>query len=350
MGLVQVNGAVELNQFFPAGRSDADTTNVRVRVDPTSFRYVEALGAAPINLPWMTTARVRGEGTHDVLSHIKGRGGRPPGDYMRVRLESVDAPELHFRPRNPLRTPTKTQREAFKRFNEEYRQWCAEMAVFRLVEHLDDLATNGAVSCLVETEVEAPNEIFDAYGRFVGIIQLHSTEGPQTLNDWLLDRGLALPAFYSSARIDEIDRLTTIAADASRKDRGIWDVYRNQIEAFDPVLRFRKLTDFTRADAAKDRQRFTTPKLFRRQAAWEAALLAKLPVAKTLPEFLGSGTGNEYVTLDDFRLQGLEAAPTHFLGDLIRPTGRLRLRPEQIIFKEKPSTLVDQEGRLIVGW
>jgi endonuclease YncB( thermonuclease family) len=350
MGLVQVDGAIELSQFFPAGRSDADTTNVRVRVDPTSFRYVEAFGAAPINLGWVTTARVRGEGTHAVLSHIKGRGGRPPGDYLRVRLESVDAPELHFRPTNPLPIPTKTQREAFKRFNEEYRQWCAEMAVFRLVEHLDDLATNGAVSCLVETEVVAPNEVFDAYGRFVGVIQLHSAAGPQRLNDWLLDRGLALPAFYSSARIDEIDRLTAIAVDASRNDRGVWDVYRNQIEAFDPDLRFRKLTGFTRTDAAKDRRRFTTPKLFRRQAAWEAARLAKLPVATTLQEFLGSGTGNEYVTLEDFRLQGLEAAPTRFLGDLIRSTSRLRLKPEQIIFKEKPSTLVDPDGELITDW
>ena len=347
MGLVQVDGAIELNQFFPVGRSHADTTNVRVRVDPTSFRYVEVFGGAPINLPWMTTARVRGEGTHAVLSHVKGRGARPPGDYLRVRLESVDAPELHFRPTNPLPKPTDAQREAFKRFNEEYRQWCAEMAVFRLVHHLDDLATNGAVSCLVETEVDAPNEIFDAYGRFVGVIQLHSVAGPQPLNDWLLDRGLALPAFYSSARIAAIDRLTAIAADASQKDRGVWDAYRNQIEAFDPELRFRKLTGFTRTDAAKDRQRFTTPKLFRRQAAWEATRLANLPVAKTLPEFLATGTGNEYVTLDDFRLQGLEAAPTHFLGDLIRSTGRLRLRPDQIIFKEKPSTLVDPRGQLI---
>jgi|ERR671918_1068857 hypothetical protein len=70
MGLVQVDGAIELNQFFPVGRSDADTTNVRA----TSFRYVEVFGGAPINLPWMTTARVRGEGTHAVLSHVKGRG------------------------------------------------------------------------------------------------------------------------------------------------------------------------------------------------------------------------------------------------------------------------------------
>ena len=194
-----------------------------------------------------------------------------------------------------------------------------------------------------------------------GVIQLHSAAGPQRLNDWLLDRGLALPAFYSSARIDEIDRLTAIAVDASRNDRGIWDVYRNQIEAFDPDLvrsgcatmrtapdvrpalrpaargrrswrfRFRELTGFTRTDAAKDRQRLTTPKLFRRQAAWEAARLAKLPVATTLQEFMGSGSGNEYVTLEDFRLQELEAAPTRIPGDLIRSSGRLRLRPEQII-------------------
>jgi hypothetical protein len=65
---------------------------------------------------------------------------------------------------------------------------------------------------------------------------------------------------------------------------------------------------------------------------------------------LGSGTGNEYVTLEDFRLQGLEAAPTRFLGDLIRSTSRLRLKPEQIIFKEKPSTLVDPDGELITDW
>jgi hypothetical protein len=37
MGPVQVDGAIELKQYFPVGRSDADTTSVRVRVDPTSF-------------------------------------------------------------------------------------------------------------------------------------------------------------------------------------------------------------------------------------------------------------------------------------------------------------------------
>jgi hypothetical protein len=37
MSLVQVEGAIELKQYFRVGGSDADTTSVRVRVDPTSF-------------------------------------------------------------------------------------------------------------------------------------------------------------------------------------------------------------------------------------------------------------------------------------------------------------------------
>lgn len=39
MGTLKINGTIKLNQFWPEGNSDADTTKMIVTVDPTSFKH-----------------------------------------------------------------------------------------------------------------------------------------------------------------------------------------------------------------------------------------------------------------------------------------------------------------------
>src|SRR5262245_64950293 len=88
-GLLEVRGTIDLGQFWPSGRSDADTTTVVLKNagDAIKFRKNDAV---PFQL------------THvfdDAL--VVGRQGRKPAiknGHVTIRLQGIDAPELHFQP------------------------------------------------------------------------------------------------------------------------------------------------------------------------------------------------------------------------------------------------------------
>ncbi|WP_440642561.1 hypothetical protein ACSHT2_16995 [Bradyrhizobium sp. PUT101] len=91
VGLPEVEGAIDVGRFCPAGRSDADTAKVLVTVAPDAIRFRENDTA-----PFQPTDVFEG-------AKVKGRTSTPPikNGKLTVRLQGIDAPELHYMP-SPL--------------------------------------------------------------------------------------------------------------------------------------------------------------------------------------------------------------------------------------------------------
>src|SRR5262249_6297069 len=86
-GCLQLTGTISLTQFWPEGSSDADTIQVQLG-GWDAFEFQDAPGAPFITTYAFDQAWVQGRARRKVI-----REGR-----VTVRLEGVDAPELHYAP------------------------------------------------------------------------------------------------------------------------------------------------------------------------------------------------------------------------------------------------------------
>jgi hypothetical protein len=82
MGHLQVDGTLELAQFWPTGSSDGDTARVVVKRITFNGQVTHALDRA----------QVRGRTQKAVLDEHRA---------ITVRLQGIDAPELHYMPSIP---------------------------------------------------------------------------------------------------------------------------------------------------------------------------------------------------------------------------------------------------------
>src|SRR5207302_11079376 len=87
-GLLQMRGSIAIDQFWPTGRSDADTTKIVLTVSPGAVE-VRKNSSSPF------------QPTH-VFDHalVKGRTTKQPIKNGQVtdRLQGIDATELHYQP------------------------------------------------------------------------------------------------------------------------------------------------------------------------------------------------------------------------------------------------------------
>ena len=108
-GRVEIHGKINLKQFFYlGGESDADTVKITIHVNGIRFRKNDQ-SEWQDKLTLFNNANIGGNEVID----SKGR--------MKIRLQGIDAPELHFRPSIP-RGLDNEQREKFKNLNREFRQ------------------------------------------------------------------------------------------------------------------------------------------------------------------------------------------------------------------------------------
>src|SRR5713226_715730 len=121
-GLLQVHGSIALNQFWPEGRSDADTTKVVLTVAPGAIEFRKN-SSAPFH------------GTH-VFDNavVKGRTRKAPikNGQVTIRLQGIDATELHYQP-SPLSAAEKnglsaTKLNAYHLVTHSYRQFLGATA------------------------------------------------------------------------------------------------------------------------------------------------------------------------------------------------------------------------------
>src|SRR5215213_4467884 len=182
MGLLRINGIIDTAQFWPTGKtgnilSDADT--VHVQVNPATSFVFEGNVTRAFDFAWVTTRKNK-DGSRSPVYVIVSQ--QTPNAHLKVRLQGIDAPELHYR---------------VDQQKPEVRQNWGKRATFELLKFLKSRATGMALDCHVETLVKSPNDVFDKYGRFVGDIVI-GTDKNGNVNHWLVKNGWAFPTHYNS--------------------------------------------------------------------------------------------------------------------------------------------------------
>lgn len=327
-GLLEVRGTIDVDQFWPVGSADADTTKIRVQVGQDAFRFRKDGGSNFRVTRVFDDAKVKGKSVKDVVDK-KGN--------VTVRLQGIDAPELHYRPVAELKVAKQSarQRELYLEWNLEYRQPLAESATVALSNMLR--AGGSPLPCTVRSFVDEPNDVFDTYGRMVGEVFVDVGGGELSVNTWLAEQGWVLPAFYNSMSDDEIEAITRAANVAYDAELGVWAVLSERVGSLDFDLVYRGKN----AKIAKDRGRVVWPKLFRRLAAYAVNERAGM-VKGTFHAYLVRKKDYCFET-DDFLEQGV-AATVRELHEFVTGNGGIQAWPESLVFKDSPSTLIVPGG------
>ncbi len=332
-GLLELSGTVDLSQFWPKGTSDADTAKILVSIGPGAFRFRPHVGAPFAVTHVFDGAKVKGKTTKEVVDK-KGR--------ITVRLQGIDAPELHYMPQALLKVKdqSKTQRKLFLEWNHELRQHLGETAAAALGTRLAAFGQD-PLPCRVTTAVDHPNDAFDTYGRLVGDVVVRDAGHDLNINTWVLANSWAFPAFYNSMSAEEIRRLLAVAQQASGGSgkKGVWKILKKAIGKLDFSLRAPKKGEPLDPNDAKPP--VIMPKLFRRQVNFEVNRKAKM-AAGSYETFLVDHPDRCYLR-DDFLLQGPTAATPHRLNEFVT-NGRFTLSPGDLVFREDPSTLIVPGG------
>lgn len=336
MGLVVVEGTIDITQFWPGGESDGDTT--KVLVGRVAYAADEDPGSAKTTRIF-EGAKVRGKGTKEAIDK-KGR--------ITVRWQATDTTELHYRALAEVKKgdpDAEAKRAAFKAVSKNFRQRLAETATVRLHEKLQSLAGGAdVIPCRVTTFVAAPNEVFDTYGRFIGDIIVGSGTGAEVnLNRWMLENGWAFPTFYASMRDTEIE--ACLAAVKQAKGKGLWRHYSQDVGTFDWDLVYDKLPFDAKADAGP----VVMPKVYRRSVAYHTNKKAKLITGRFESYLAAKDPPETYMRTDDFLSDGITAAPHRPFSELFK-NGKFAAKPQDLVFSESPSQLVDANGKKITAW
>jgi endonuclease YncB( thermonuclease family) len=339
-GLLEVHGTVDLAQFWSTGTSDADTVKVALRAsNPVEFAPQRGAQVRVTNV--LVGAQVRGD-----------RGKKAAVDNQNritVRLEGVDAPELHYPVTAEIAKSNQSPQQAvlWKQVSHEYRQHFGEGATTALEAALRNIDA-GPLPCVVQTWVDHPNDVFDTYGRFVGWIMVpRSGTTPFNVNRWLVQSGCAYPTFYNSMRPQDIIDLRTVAVAAQKRPaKGVWPRESFDTRAFDFKLLYRRRQT---APGPADVGDVLMPKLYRRSATWHTNRFAKM-IASSFRAWLGAKKVQDLCfDTDDFLTQQSAATPRRLI-EFISSTGKFNRSPESLVFVERPSTLLDSNGKPVTAW
>jgi endonuclease YncB( thermonuclease family) len=336
-GILEVSGSIELSQFWPLGDSDADTTKIVLTTTTESFRFRPHPG-----VPFQVTHAFEN-------AIVGGRVRRRPIDNrgrVTIRLQGIDAPELHYRPAAAIGTNqrTATQDALYKEWNHEYRQHLAETGTMQ-IHKLLARAGRDPLPCKVVTAVDTPGEVFDTYARFVGDVLVEIEGREKNMNTWLVKRGWAMPTFYSSMSAEEIETFMVAAKKARKRDDGVWPYLSKKVGKFDWDLLYRGKGAVP--DPVADAGPVFPPKLFRRLATWAVNQRAKM-VTGDFVSYLRAHPDHCFLT-SDFLTNGPTVATPRRLDEFILPKDVFKLRPEDLIFQEAASKLVGPDGSE-VGW
>jgi len=312
MGLLQVQGTLDITQFWPKGTSDADTVNIQLDLAKSPFQYQAAPGA-----PFQVTHALDDAKVEDIKVVEK--------NMLTIRLQGIDAPELHYQP-------------------QKYRQRYAATAVTALLDRLTRKSATVLPCTVVTDNVATPNDVFDKYGRFIGDVIVKVNKTAVNINQWLVAQGHVLPSFYVSMSAAEIKTYLAAAKKGRAKGRA-WKLLSQTMLPFDPTVLLRKNVP---VDLATDKAPFILPKLFRRQCVWWNDRQAGKTSADFVPHLTKSKTKIAVLT-DDFLATG-KKAKKYTLGDFFDANGVFQRVADEIVFLEDPSKLLGSDNKPVTGW
>jgi endonuclease YncB( thermonuclease family) len=335
MGTLKIIGKIELKQFWPEGLSDADTSNILVSVDEDSFFYRKDNRSPYRKTRIFNTASVVGKSRANLVKNSK----------IKVRFQGIDAPELHYKA-PPLQNDPAISAGLRKEYNEKnkrFRQNLSESATFALRKFLKSI-NKTVVNCeVLSHNVEKPREVVDTYGRFVANVNVKKNNKTVDLNVWLAKEGWVVPTFYTSMSVGEMAELSSAAKKGKKKNR-IWKYLHTDTGKFKHSLQFRKnITDFKMGD---DNGILVMPKLFRRQVSYEMQKKVGLFTGK-ISEFL-TKSKDPFYKIDEFTLEAFDAK-LYYLDEFFSGK-KFQLSPGDLVFREKYSNIVDENGTFILNW
>jgi endonuclease YncB( thermonuclease family) len=337
MGLLRVKGTIDTGQFWPQGTSDADTAVILVGVQATNaFQFQETPAGT-----FKTTHAFEG-----ALLHGR-QGAKAPVDSqgrLRVRLQGIDAPELHYQP-SPLgksvkATLPKKVLDAYSALTHKYRQHWAESAALALLNFVSRPGKQ-IIPCTVTTVVNEPTDVFDTYARLVGDIWIQQ----QNINLWLVRQGWVYPSYYDSMKPYEINAV--LKAWTTGKTRGrVAKALASKVGTLDFKLVYRSGAKMNAVSGA-DRGTVLYPKMYRRLVTWSAQKKAGV-TANNFKQFVASG-GDKYLRLADFLASG-KNAKLYPLASVLGAGGACNLRPESTVFVEDPNSQLKKDNKIVHNW
>lgn len=346
---VRITGTVPLNQFYGyGGRSDADTMIFLPDADGARWRPRGETEWRSIPLDFFRNAFV-GAG-HDGPKAVlrKRKLGEKFPEAMTLRLQGVDAPELHYEA-VPEIDPKKMTPAVHERWEDwegiQFRQHGSIQATCAVAGALALFASRenpDRIPAAAHSWVKSPGDLFDVYGRFVSDVLVGP--GDQSVNLWMLSQGWALPSIYNSMSHEEIDRVHCAAEAARSNRRGLWDRYGARMGSFDRRLRLPSPKEEDVPASADAAGSFLDPKLFRRQVHFNANRAVKLiPQRMTFRAFLAKKP--EFWIGREAFLQGSEEQQP--LEEIIGTRGQVLVPPWERVYLERPSVLKDADGNEI---
>jgi endonuclease YncB( thermonuclease family) len=338
-GLLTVGGTLDLSQFWPLGESDADTTKLLITVSAGAFQFQSSKSAAPQPTRAFDGAWVKGAGGKKAVIDKKNR--------ITVRLQGIDAPELHYAPA-PLTKKTGVtpeMRAALKAVNHKYRQHWGQSAAKALLDMLSTLG-HGPLDCTFVTAADHPTDVCDKYGRCVGDVVVEAGGKKININRWVLAEGWAAPSFYNSMTKPEITVLAKLAAKAQAAGKGIWPDYSAKVGAFNFNLRYTAGKQTPGFETGDDRGALIMPKLYRRQTTWACYKKAGI-AANTFAQYLKALNERFYLTAD--YLASGAGAPWQKLGAFVKAS-QFTLDPGAMVLEEAESTLYSAAGQPVTAW
>ena len=334
-GMLTVTGKLDTSQFWPTGRSDADT--VKVAVSATSFTFTPD----PKKQKAKATTVFQG-------AQVQGKGKTPAikNGSITIRLQGIDATELHY----AATLPKHGAKAPFKNNGTFFRQFFGETATTKLHD-LMAKAGRSPVDCKVVTRVDRPNDVFDTFGRFIGNVVVSIGGKDVDANLWLAENGWAFPTFYNSMSAKEISDVLTRCNAARRAKKGIWPRLMSHVGQLNLGMTERK--NVKTFDPKKDVGPDMMPKIFRRLVRFTVSQENNL-FTGDFRSFLGSQS-DPFMLLKDFLKNPAAKAPGKST-----PNGNLESRfspqevfqdlPGDLVFFEQPSTLIDGKGNKITKW
>lgn len=334
-GLLELKGTIDLNQFWPTKESDGDTVHV-VPAGADAFRF-RANAALPFKVTHAFDAAV-----------VKGKTSSPAikNGSVTIRLQGIDAPELHYRPTAPTlnkKKPTATQRQKFNAANGNFRQFFGESASVALHDFLKRAGGGTTIDCVVRTAVDQPSDVFDTFGRMIGNIVVQIGGAEQDANLWMAANGWAFPTFYVTMSEQEIADVNTRVKAAKQAKKGIWKSASSNLNPFDPTKVFR---NHGAPNPATDKGPVILPKLFRRRSTFASAKSAGLTGSIPFKKYLQLEPDICFKT-SEFLANGHPASQQHQLDEFVTTGGTFSVAPGDIIFNELPSRVVGADGKAV---
>jgi endonuclease YncB( thermonuclease family) len=329
-GILVIDGTVDVAQFWPSGESDADTVKFTIVKPQTAFRFRSSPGA-----PAQVTHAFDNAGMFET---VKGKRTFKPlirKGAITLRLQGIDAPELHFMPR--------------VKGTKNFRQFQGETSTVALGNQLRKSGKK-SIPCQFITGVNHPQDVVDKYGRFVGEILFNrGASNEWNICDWLAEQGWAFPAFYNSMTVAEIGRLQAKARSAQQAKRGIWRYATGNIGTLNWNMVFRRNGP---PNPANDRGPVVFPKIFRRLCDYSVKK-QNGTVSGTLASYLAGLKPPDfcYRTGDFLGAGGHPATNVRKkLAQFVTAANKYLAGPGDLVFVEAPSTIVDRQNHKVTSW